>query len=75
MRQDHFSSMITALEASGVSRARIAKTCHISRATVWRLATGMTVVPTEKTVRRLSELHRRTNLVSRRETIDTRALI
>ena len=69
MLDDHFRSMIMALEQNGLSRAQIAQDTGISLVTVWRLAQGITIAPTAKTIRKLSDLHERrcTVIISRRE--------
>lgn len=58
MMDDHFKSMILALEQNGLSRAEIAQQCRISTVTVWRLAAGIITAPTLKTARRVEEFHR-----------------
>ena len=59
MRDEHFAAMIASLEASGVSRTEIARECHVSRATVWRLAEGVIREPTWTTGRRIEQLFSR----------------
>lgn len=56
MREEQFATMIAGLEASGVSRAAIARECNLSRMTVWRLAEGVGT-PRWPTGQRIQELY------------------
>jgi len=54
--QDRFASMIAGLQAGGISRAEIARQCHVSRGTVWRLAEGIGKQPSYATGREIERL-------------------
>ncbi len=54
---DQFASLIAGLEAVGLSRSEIATSCHVTRATIWRLAAGEAREPTFATVRRIERLY------------------
>jgi len=51
------TAMIMALESAGLTRAEIAQQAHMSRNTVWRLATGEAREPSYETVRKIEVLH------------------
>lgn len=61
MRDEDFAGLIAGLEASGRSRAEIARAAGISRATVWRLATGQAREPAYGTIQRLKRLESRSD--------------
>ncbi|WP_179119541.1 helix-turn-helix domain-containing protein [Ensifer adhaerens] len=54
--QQRAALMIEALEAGGVSRSEIARAAHVSRNTVWRLASGEARQPACETVERIEKL-------------------
>jgi transcriptional regulator with XRE-family HTH domain len=54
--QENFAAMIAGLEATGISRTEIARQCHVSRGTVWRLAQGIGKEPTWSTGRSIEQL-------------------
>lgn len=56
MPQQTFVGMIAGLEATGTSRAEIARQCHVSRGTVWRLAEGVVKEPTWSTGHKIEQL-------------------
>lgn len=57
MQREHFEALIKGLEASGVSRTEIARECHVSRATVWRLAEGVVREPAFSTGQRIEQFY------------------
>jgi len=58
MRDEDFAGLVAGLEASGHTRTEIARAAGISRATVWRIATGNAREPGAHTIERLRRLER-----------------
>ena len=54
---ENFAAMIAGLEATGISQQEIARRTGVSRATVWRMATGMGRNHRHSTVLRIEQLH------------------
>jgi transcriptional regulator with XRE-family HTH domain len=57
--QEVFQSMIAGLEDRGLSRTQIAEEAGLSRATVWRLATGEAREPSWQTIDALRNIEKR----------------
>ncbi|BCH27646.1 hypothetical protein [Mesorhizobium sp. L-8-3] len=59
MRSEQFSAKISGLDAVGLTRARIATECHLSRGAVWLLAEGIGREPLCSTGHKIGRLHQK----------------
>jgi transcriptional regulator with XRE-family HTH domain len=57
MRTPDFAALIAGLESAGMTRGQIAASCHLSRNTVWRLATGEMRAPSYSTIQKIEALY------------------
>lgn len=56
---EHFSAMVSGLDAVSLTRAEIAAECHLSRGTVWRLAEGIGREPLCSTGHKIGRLYQK----------------
>lgn len=64
MDPEQFAAIIAGLESQGYSQPEIARNTGLSRATVWRIATGSATRPSYETITRLKDFSENVRSVS-----------